>query len=260
MDDLPFTSEGSPPSCSQAVVLYSAPHTSTDHEPSSTYVTTAHQMLPQHLSSPYDSVMPPPPLPRTRKRTRSGSIGDNERSWNRNIGMQQSFHALSSGGSITLPEPPDILYPGHRDYSPSHSTPGPGFPPSMTLPPPQQHHHHYLPPQTLQRQDPHGLRSATSGSGKQGHLSLVDKPGMPAPAPEPPRPKTLFTPENDELIKYLKEVKGLSWPQIMDFFPGRTRATVQVRYSLKLKDREVVWTDQLVGVLLLLQQYHPNLR
>lgn len=256
MEALSYNPEGSSFSYgtqSQALVPYSAPHTSTHYEPSLSYVTTAHQMLPQQLSSHYDSSMPPPPPPPplpTRKRPRSGSIDDSERHWDRDIRMQQLYPAFSNERSVTLPELPGILYSGHSDYAPSHSTPGPELPPRMNLPRPQQHHHHYLPPQTLLHPDPHGLRPDTHYESSE-HANIVDQPGMPAPTPKPTKPKTLFTPEENKKIKYLKEVKRLTWPQIMQFFPGRSTGTLQVRYSKRLKDRDVNWTDRLVSILVM---------
>lgn len=77
---------------------------------------------------------------------------------------------------------------------------------------------------------------------------------MPEPSPEPTRIRALFTPKDDEKIIYLKEVKRLSWPQIEDFFPGRNKNTIQVRYCEHLKDRDVEWTDQRVSILLFLQR------
>jgi hypothetical protein len=45
-----------------------------------------------------------------------------------------------------------------------------------------------------------------------------------------------FLPE-DELLIELKEKRGLPWSQIAKQFPGRTKGSLQVRYSTRLKDR-----------------------
>lgn len=45
-----------------------------------------------------------------------------------------------------------------------------------------------------------------------------------------------FSPEEDELLRQLKG-DGLPWDEISDRFPGRSKGTLQVRYSTKLKPR-----------------------
>lgn len=44
-----------------------------------------------------------------------------------------------------------------------------------------------------------------------------------------------YSAEEDALLKKLKEVDGLSWEDIIPHFSGRTRGSLQVRYSSKLK-------------------------
>lgn len=49
-----------------------------------------------------------------------------------------------------------------------------------------------------------------------------------------PSGKSLFTPEEDQKVIYLKEQKDFSWREIAKYFRGRTQGTLQVRYSRKL--------------------------
>jgi hypothetical protein len=48
---------------------------------------------------------------------------------------------------------------------------------------------------------------------------------------------TRFTQEEDAKLIDMKEIKRRSWDEIEGAFPGRTRATLQVHYSTKLKHR-----------------------
>jgi hypothetical protein len=48
---------------------------------------------------------------------------------------------------------------------------------------------------------------------------------------------TRFTQEEDAKLIDMKEKKGWSWDEIEGAFPRRTRATLQVHYSTKLKHR-----------------------
>lgn len=255
MDGLPFTSDGTSSYSTQpqTVPPYSASHTNSYNEPSSSYVTT-HQMLPQQLPSHYGSSILLP-SPKMTKRTRGESMDDGEHNSNHIVGMKQSF--ISGDGSISIPEPPDILYPVNTNYAPSRAGPGHGFPSPMTLPPPQ-HHYHHLPPQTSLFLGSNGRRPC-SRSGNGGHISVVGQPGMPAPFPRPPVARTRFTPEMDRMIVELKENIGLEWKQVMDFFPGRNYNTLQVRYCKKLKERDVNWTNELVSALQHWQHYHTIL-
>ena len=45
-----------------------------------------------------------------------------------------------------------------------------------------------------------------------------------------------YSEEEDELLIDLKEVKNLSWDEIKKEFPGRSKLSLQVHYSTKLKD------------------------
>jgi hypothetical protein len=49
--------------------------------------------------------------------------------------------------------------------------------------------------------------------------------------------RTQVTAEEDARLVNLKEKEPWSWDVIEGAFPGRTRATLQVHYSMKLKDR-----------------------
>lgn len=88
-----------------------------------------------------------------------------------------------------------------------------------------------------------------------GLPSVVGQAGMPDPAPRPRGPKLKFTPEEDSLLVELKENKNLTWKQISDFFPGRTSGTLQVRYCTKLKAKDTVWTDEMVGISIPIRFY-----
>jgi len=46
-----------------------------------------------------------------------------------------------------------------------------------------------------------------------------------------------YTKEEDDLLKYLREERKVSWDEMIDHFSGRTRGSLQVRYSTKLKNR-----------------------
>ena len=45
----------------------------------------------------------------------------------------------------------------------------------------------------------------------------------------------IFTAEEDKKLIDLKENQGLSWKDIIDYFPKRTIGALQVRYCTKLK-------------------------
>jgi WD40 repeat protein len=47
-----------------------------------------------------------------------------------------------------------------------------------------------------------------------------------------------YTKEEDDLLKYLREERNVSWDEMIDHFSGRTRGSLQVRYSTKLKNRD----------------------
>lgn len=61
--------------------------------------------------------------------------------------------------------------------------------------------------------------------------------------------KSRFTPEDDALLKELKEKFKLSWKQIADFFPDRKSGTLQVRYCTKIRKQDRVdWTEDSVSI------------
>jgi len=47
-----------------------------------------------------------------------------------------------------------------------------------------------------------------------------------------------YTQEEDDLLKYLREERKVSWDDMLNHFAGRTRGSLQVRYSTKLKHRQ----------------------
>ncbi|KAI7344681.1 WD40 repeat-like protein [Hortaea werneckii] len=51
--------------------------------------------------------------------------------------------------------------------------------------------------------------------------------------------KKRFTPDENALLVKLKEVDGLSWREITDYFPGRSQNTLGVHYSTKVHKRTV---------------------
>ncbi|CDM27846.1 Homeodomain-like [Penicillium roqueforti FM164] len=62
------------------------------------------------------------------------------------------------------------------------------------------------------------------------HLAAGKRKKQPARA-------TRFLPDEDERLIELKEKRGLPWSRIVKHFPGRTKGSLQVRYSTRLKDR-----------------------
>ncbi|KAJ6136937.1 hypothetical protein N7497_012189 [Penicillium chrysogenum] len=52
-----------------------------------------------------------------------------------------------------------------------------------------------------------------------------------------PARATRFLPDEDDRLIELKEQRGLPWSRIVKHFPGRTKGSLQVRYSTRLKDR-----------------------
>ncbi|CZT41151.1 uncharacterized protein RSE6_00859 [Rhynchosporium secalis] len=54
-----------------------------------------------------------------------------------------------------------------------------------------------------------------------------------------PAKNSRFSSEDDKLLLHLKR-KGLSWDEISDHFPERSKGTLQVHYSTKLKPRSVM--------------------
>lgn len=258
MNGFPFPSEGTLSSYGtqpQAVLPYPAPHTNTRHDPQSDYI-TAHQMIHHPVAPPYGYDLPS--SSGSSKGARSGSQAESDRNVNRNIGMHQSVSGLPAHESSTVSEPAEIPYSVRNDHASSHRASGYDFASPISLPLPQQyHHHHRLPPQVLLHGGPHSLESG-SPSGSRVPANVVGRPGMPSPAPRPRGPKRKFTPEEDDLLRDLKENKNLGWKDIGAFFPHRTAETLQVRYCTKLKVRNVAWTADAVSAPCLLRWCHAN--
>lgn len=77
---------------------------------------------------------------------------------------------------------------------------------------------------------------------------MVGRPGFPDMMPNRGG-RARFTPEDDQLLKWLKESASprISWEQIAEFFPGRKSGTLQVRYCTKLKEKgPMEWTEDMV--------------
>ena len=75
-------------------------------------------------------------------------------------------------------------------------------------------------------------RSVSSSSDKRdSERSLVQEWAMSRPIRN-----SRFSPQDDELLLQLKR-EGLSWDEISVHFPERTKGTLQVHYSTKLKRR-----------------------
>ncbi|KAK6398877.1 hypothetical protein LTR65_000434 [Meristemomyces frigidus] len=54
----------------------------------------------------------------------------------------------------------------------------------------------------------------------------------------------LFTPADDALLAQLKEVDNLGWDVVHAYFPTRSRAAIQVRYSTKVKGKALAAVQQ----------------
>lgn len=100
------------------------------------------------------------------------------------------------------------------------------------------------------RQQAHQMGPRSSLVHSSSHEVLAGKPGYPSPAPKREQ-KARFTPEDDNLLKFLKEQCNnpkLSWKQIADFFPGRRSGTLQVRYCTKIRSKDnVTWNAESVS-------------
>lgn len=228
-----------------------------DHPGTSTQP-TIHDISPMILLSPDQMLsgqLPPhftsanlelPSVPRGRKRNHA-EIEGNDRNTEHGIGPQ--LRALPGDAPSEAAHSSELLYSVHGDPSSPHqrrsSHQGFANPDRVGLP--QQHHHHRLPRAGLQSQQSHGMAFAPP-SVQSSQPIFVGHPGMPDPAPRPRGPKIKFSPYEDALLAELKENKNLTWKQIADFFPGRTSGTLQVRYCTKLKAKDVVWTDEMVGL------------
>ncbi|KAK8219898.1 hypothetical protein M8818_000872 [Zalaria obscura] len=53
-----------------------------------------------------------------------------------------------------------------------------------------------------------------------------------------------FSPQEDELIKRLREIDGLAWHQICAYFPGRSASSVSTRYQRALKELPMPFVQQ----------------
>ena len=84
-------------------------------------------------------------------------------------------------------------------------------------------------------------RSMGSISGHYGQLKVkssnqIPKPPMPAQHHSPNGNHGIpYSAEEDALLVRLKEIHNLNWDEIVPYFQGRTRGSLQVRYSSKLK-------------------------
>ncbi|RSL50217.1 hypothetical protein CEP51_015376 [Fusarium floridanum] len=73
----------------------------------------------------------------------------------------------------------------------------------------------------------HGSPNSVSGPDQRRRVSKVSYPG-------PRSPGDKWTPEEDEMVRSMKR-NGRSWAQIHNALPHRSKGTIQVRYSTKLK-------------------------
>ncbi|KAI9670172.1 MAG: hypothetical protein M1831_006384 [Alyxoria varia] len=109
---------------------------------------------------------------------------------------------------------------------------------------PNRFPHSPLPP--LGQDQPQSSLSRPQGVDTRSHELLAGNPRYPPLAPHREQ-KQRFTPEDDRLLKSLKEdyvSPKLSWKQIADFFPGRKSGTLQVRYCTKIKAKDpITWTE-----------------
>jgi WD40 repeat protein len=84
---------------------------------------------------------------------------------------------------------------------------------------------------------------AVNDKGSQKRIETNAKPKI---VPQQTRPTNNsgsnhgipYTKEEDDLLKYLREERNVSWDEMIDHFSGRTRGSLQVRYSTKLKNRD----------------------
>lgn len=198
-----------------------------------------HPLLPRHMAhqySPASLEIPPPPARRGRKRTRAQAEPD-DGTGGRNVRPHLPGYPVEVPAEAS--QTPEILFPTQsaEQVSSSHDY-GPQTPMGL------QHHHHHRMPSHTTLSSHHG--SANSRSPHYGPPSVVGHPGFPPPAPRPKGPKNKFTPADDRLLVELKEIKGLTWKQIAEFFPGRTSGTLQVRYCTRLKVKDVLWPEEMV--------------
>jgi hypothetical protein len=88
------------------------------------------------------------------------------------------------------------------------------------------------PQHTSQAGSNKGSSTRSAGSSRLPAQAKKTRPGPPSQIKG-----TRFTQEEDAKLIDMKEQKGWSWDEIESAFPGRTRATLQVHYSTKLKNR-----------------------
>ncbi|KAJ5960094.1 uncharacterized protein N7479_007244 [Penicillium vulpinum] len=179
------------------------------------------------------------PIQGSRKRQRTdndpGPSGDTDHTY----GYPPILQNIHIGDpSAPTGESTDLTYADHVGPSSSHQTSNQDY---LQIALPQQHHHHRLPPQAF------GAATSTDqgSEARQIDRSIMNRPGMPKPCPAPKAPKTRFGPVEDATLIDLKENWQLSWKDIGLWFPGRRQQTLQVRYCTKLKERNVVWDDDL---------------
>lgn len=82
---------------------------------------------------------------------------------------------------------------------------------------------------------PHGP-TPTKAPAHDENLDETGHPTLPS-SKKPSAHATRFLPDEDELLIELKEKRCLPWSRIVKHFPGRTKGSLQVRYSTRLKDR-----------------------
>ncbi|RSL40325.1 hypothetical protein CEP54_016148 [Fusarium duplospermum] len=73
----------------------------------------------------------------------------------------------------------------------------------------------------------HGSPKSGSGPNRRRRVSKISYPGSRSPGDK-------WTPEEDEMVRSMKR-DGCSWAQIHSALPHRSKGTIQVRYSTKLK-------------------------
>lgn len=86
----------------------------------------------------------------------------------------------------------------------------------------------------------------------KGHQARIETNAKFTNIPQPTKPATnnrsnhgvQYSKEEDDLLKYLREVRKVSWEDMIDHFAGRTRGSLQVRYSTKLKNRSSTTTNR----------------
>lgn len=85
-----------------------------------------------------------------------------------------------------------------------------------------------------QELSPHPGGTYVSRSGNRGDS---EQPPRQEQTTSRPVRHSKFSPEDDKLLRRLKEDECLSWDEIAEQFPERSKGTLQVHYSTKLKRR-----------------------